>query len=293
MTRRGFLKGLLGVILAGLFVSLYTFFIEPSLRLRVKRWRIRRQDWAAPPLKIAILADLHVGEPHVSLKRVRRIVKRTNALGADVILLLGDFAAGHRFVSAPVNIADLAPVLAGLKAPNGVFGVLGNHDWWDDLAAQKRGGGPNIYGQALEAHGIPVLSNRAVKLEAAGIWLAGLEDQLALVRGGGRFDGLDDLPATMDQITDDAPVVLMAHEPDIFPTVPDRVALTLSGHTHGGQVRLFGWSPIVPSRFGNRYAFGHIREGSRDLVVSGGIGCSIMPVRLGVVPEITVIEISG
>ena len=104
---------------------------------------------------------------------------------------------------------------------------------------------------------------------------------------------MDDLPGTLAQIAEDGtPVILMAHEPDIFPEVPERVALTLSGHTHGGQVRLFGWSPIVPSRYGNRYAYGHVREGARDLVVSGGIGCSILPVRFGVVPEITVIELS-
>ncbi|WP_127111661.1 metallophosphoesterase [Shimia sediminis] len=293
MTRRGFLRGLLAVVVTALLSGIYTFFIEPALRLRVKRWRIRRSDWTAPPLKIAVLADLHVGEPHVGLDRIRRIVERTNALGADVILLLGDFAAGHRFISTPVRIADLAPVLGELAAPNGVFGVLGNHDWWDDLSAQRRGGGPNLYAKALEAHGIPILSNSALKLHQAGIWLAGLEDQLALSKGAGRFTGLDDLPATLAQITDDAPVVLMAHEPDIFPQVPARVALTLSGHTHGGQVRLFGWSPIVPSRFGNRFAYGHVHEEGRDLVVSGGIGCSIMPVRLGVVPEITVIEISA
>ncbi|WP_170382654.1 metallophosphoesterase [Ruegeria atlantica] len=293
MTRRGFIKGLLAVTLAGLFAAVYGFFVEPALRLRVRRWRLRRTDWTAPPLRVAVLADLHVGEPHVGLDRIQQVVRRTNALAPDLVLLLGDLAAGHRFVTRPVEIAELAPVLGGLQAKHGVFAVLGNHDWWDDLAAQRRGGGPNLYADALQRNGIPVLSNEAVKLEGPGIWLAGLEDQLAIVRGGGRFRGLDDLPGTLAQITDDAPVVMMAHEPDIFPQIPDRVALTLSGHTHGGQVRLFGWSPMVPSRFGNRYAYGHVREGGRDLVVSGGIGCSILPVRFGVTPEITVIELSA
>lgn len=292
MTRRGFLRGLLAVTLAGLFISLYAFFIEPAFRLRVKRWRIRREDWTVPPLRIAVIADLHVGEPFIGLGRVRRIVRRANATGADLILLLGDYAAGHKFVSTPVKIADVAPELARLSAPQGVFAVLGNHDWWDDLSAQRRGGGPNLYADALQANGIPVLSNQAIRLEQAGIWLAGLEDQLALSKGRGRFDGLHDLPATLAQITDDAPVIMMAHEPDIFPEIPERVALTLSGHTHGGQVRLFGWSPVVPSRYGNRYAYGHVREAGRDLVVSGGLGCSILPVRFGVVPEVTLIEIA-
>ena len=85
---------------------------------------------------------------------------------------------------------------------------------------------------------------------------------------------------------------MLAHEPDIFPTVPARVALTLSGHTHGGQVRVFGYAPLVPSRFGNRYGYGHIRE-QTDLVVSGGLGMSVAPIRLGVTPEIVLVEISG
>ena len=89
------------------------------------------------------------------------------------------------------------------------------------------------------------------------------------------------------------PSILMAHEPDIFRKVPDRVALTLSGHTHGGQVRLFGWSPVVPSRYGNKYAYGHVTEGDRHMIVSGGLGCSILPVRFGVPPEIVVVDLGG
>jgi predicted MPP superfamily phosphohydrolase len=73
--------------------------------------------------------------------------------------------------------------------------------------------------------------------------------------------------------------------------VPQRVSLTLSGHTHGGQFRLFGRSPVVPSRFGNRYAYGHIVEGGRKIIISGGLGCSIAPVRFGVPPEIVVIDL--
>ncbi|WP_299729283.1 metallophosphoesterase [uncultured Tateyamaria sp.] len=291
MTRRGFLNGLLGFVLAGLFASLYAFFIEPALRLRIKTWRLQPQGWPrGKVLKIVAISDLHVGEPHVGLRRVRQIVRRANAVGADMIVLLGDYAAGHRFITAPVKIADVAPILAELDAPQGVFAILGNHDWWDDLAAQRRGGGPNLYATALKAEGITVLSNEALRRD--GFWIAGLEDQIAVRGPSGGWVGLDDLPGTLDQIDDEAPVVLLAHEPDIFPDVPGRVMLTLSGHTHGGQIRLFGWSPVVPSRYGNRFAYGHVQENGRHLVVSGGIGCSILPVRFGVTPEITVIELS-
>ena len=104
--------------------------------------------------------------------------------------------------------------------------------------------------------------------------------------------GVDDLNGTLDKVPDGDPVILLAHEPDIMAAVPERVSLVLSGHTHGGQVRLFGWSPIVPSRFGNRYAYGHVRE-QCDLIVSGGLGCSIIPVRFGMPPEIVVVSITG
>nr|WP_285895559.1 metallophosphoesterase [Epibacterium ulvae] len=263
--------------------------------MRVKRWRVARQDWTRKPLKIAIITDIHLGEPYVGLRRLKQIVRRTNAVNADLVVLLGDFAPGHKYISKPVEIEDAAPILAELQAPQGVYSVLGNHDWWDDRAAQRRGGGPSRYGGALEAVGIPVLSNQALKKD--GYWLAGLEDQIALRRrtaNGRRFQGLDDLPATMAQVDDDgAPCILLAHEPYVVQRVPERVSLTLSGHTHGGQVQIFGWAPAVSRRFGSRYRYGHIQENGRDLIVSGGIGCSILPIRLGVVPEITVVEIAG
>ncbi|MFK4644904.1 putative MPP superfamily phosphohydrolase [Bradyrhizobium ottawaense] len=103
-------------------------------------------------------------------------------------------------------------------------------------------------------------------------------------RSIGRF-GADDLNATLAKVTDDAPVILLAHEPNIAPLVPGRVALQLSGHTHGGQVRLLGWSPAVSPKNGLRLAYGHFRL-KCDLIVSGGLGCSIMPIRVGVPPEI-------
>lgn len=296
ISRRTFLKGLLGTALAGLLAATYGFFIEPALRLRVQRWQVKSPVWGRASLRIVAISDIHLGEPYVGLKRLRQVVRRANALGGDIIVLLGDYSAGHRWITKPVAIADAAPVLAELSAPLGVHAILGNHDWWNDKAAQKRGAGPNLYAEALEAVGISVLSNKAVRVR--DFWLAGLEDQLALVHKPNKQAvkrlkrGLDDLPGTLAQVTDADPVILLAHEPDIFAKVPDRVALTLSGHTHGGQVRLFGWSPVVPSRFGNRYAYGLVREDGRHLVVSGGIGCSIAPLRFGVPPEITVVDLS-
>ncbi len=82
----------------------------------------------------------------------------------------------------------------------------------------------------------------------------------------------------------------MAHEPDIFPRVPDRVSLTLCGHTHGGQVNILGWRPAAASAGSRRYPLGHYREDNREMIVSKGLGCSILPVRVGAWPEIVLIE---
>ena len=151
---------------------------------------------------------------------------------------------------------------------------------------------------------MPVYENDAVRLVKNGrpFWIAGLGDQWAFWRPAGlvavparpiRHEGVHDLTGTLGKIADDAPVILMAHEPDIFPEVPDRVALTVSGHTHGGQVRMFGYSPVVPSAYGLRYIYGHIVEQQRHLVVSGGLGCSGVPMRFGAPPEIVVVELGA
>jgi predicted MPP superfamily phosphohydrolase len=235
----------------------------------------------------------------MSVDHIDEIVKRTNALDADLIVMLGDYVAGHRHITRKIPPEEWAQVLAGLKAPLGVHAILGNHDYWDDSIVQHSGQGPTAARRALEDVGIPVYENDAVRLSFGGgrpFWLAGLGDQLAYWPAK-RFRpvrriGVDDLGATLAKVTDDAPVILLAHEPDVAAHVPDRVALQLSGHTHGGQVRLFGWSPVVPTRYGSRLAYGHARF-KCDVIVSGGLGCSIMPFRLGVPPEIVLVTLGG
>jgi predicted MPP superfamily phosphohydrolase len=299
MSRRRFLKtlGLSGAGMVGL--SSYGLAIEPGYRLNVTRYRVNPPKWTPGlNLSVGVIADVHAGGPLMPAERIRAIAKRTNALNPDIIVLLGDFAASHKLKTRSVAPEEWAEALSVLRAPLGVHAILGNHDWWDDLAAQRTRRGPVAGRRVLERFGIPVYENDAVRLEKDGhaFWLAGLGDQLAFKRRRGRHrrgrNGVDDLPGTLAKVTDDAPVVLLAHEPDIFPRVPDRVALTLSGHTHGGQVRLFGYSPQVPSRFGNRFAYGHIVEDNRHLIVSGGLGCSILPVRIGVPPEVVMVDVS-
>ncbi len=299
ITRRRFLRTASGALASTVLLGGYAMGVEPMLRLNVTRYRLTPAGWP-PGLKliVAALADVHAVVPGMSVERIRQICAATNALNPDVTVLLGDYTRGRK-QGWIVPSSEWAKALGTLRAPLGVHAVLGNHDWWDDYGVQRAGVGMPVSYRVLSDNGLSVYHNRSVRLTKDGrpFWLAGLGDQLAMLparrKGIVRWAHLDDLPATLAQVTDDAPVILMAHEPDVFPKVPSRVSLTLSGHTHGGQVRVMGYSPVVPSKFGNRYAYGHVREDGRDLIVSGGLGCSMIPVRLGVPPEILLIELGG
>jgi uncharacterized protein len=294
LSRRHFLRAFSGLGIAGVSTIAYGFS-EPEFQLRVTRYQVSPPQWSDDlQLKIAVVADVHACDPWMSLQRIETIVEHTNSLGADVTVLLGDYVAGLRHVTRFIAADDWASVLARLKAPLGVHAVLGNHDYWDDQAVQSVGGGTTVARRALEAVGIPVYENDVQRLSKAGrpFWLAGLGDQLAYAparrHGIVRRIGVDDLGATLGKVTDDAPVILLAHEPDIAHRVPSRVALQLSGHTHGGQVRLLGWSPVAPS--GQFLTYGHMRMNC-DIIVSGGLGCSFVPFRLGVPPEILLVTV--
>lgn len=296
ITRRGFFKTL-GASFAAMVAFGGYAVAEPLVRLRATYYALTPPEWT-PGLKLRVvaLADFHACQPWMTAERIASICRQANALQPDVILLLGDYVSGMRLVLDRVSPDLWAKALSILQAPLGVHAVLGNHDWWEDPEVQANGGGIPFARRALEGVGIPVYSNRSVRLEKDGraFWLAGLEDQIGLLpdRKIGRWgQGKHDLAGTLAQVSDDAPIILMAHEPDIFPMVPERVALTLSGHTHGGQVRLFGYAPVVPSRFGDRYVYGHVQEGRRNIIISGGLGCSGLPIRVGAPPEIVVIEL--
>ncbi len=226
-------------------------------------------------------------DPIWASSRIRSIVDTANGLRSDIVVLLGDYFATHRFVDPVVPHPVWAGELKRLRAPFGVWAILGNHDWWHGVEGVRK---------ALADVEIPILENQVVPLGEEGnrFWLAGLGDQIAQRISHNHFRGVDDLPGTLAQVRTDDPIILLAHEPDIFTRVPDNVALTLAGHTHGGQIRVpFIWPALVPSAYGARYAYGHIVEDHRHMVVSGGLGTSIVPLRLGVPPEIVHVEVRG
>ena len=267
---------LAALVFAGVLAS-WAFWLEPA-SLRVATYRLSVPRW--PPtcsgLSIAVISDLHVGSPFNGVEKLERIVAETRAAQPDLVLLAGDFVIqgvrGGQFVAPELIGAKLGE----LEAPFGVFAVLGNHDWWLD--------GPRVR-QAFETSGIPVLENRAVELRRGdcAFWLAGIGDF---------WEGRPDVMRTLQSVPFEESVLVLTHNPDVFPDVPNRVTLTIAGHTHGGQVRvpLVG-RPIVPSSHGERFAIGTVVEDGRHLFVTPGVGTSILPVRFLVPPEISLLEL--
>ena len=274
MGRRGFLKTSLALAAAGAGGALYVRCIEPNW-LREKHYDLATPKWPKdmPPLTIAFAADLHVGCPSVTLERLEEIAGRLNAMKADIILLGGDYVVGpHHPVGDYIPPGPIAAVLERLKAPGGVHAVLGNHDWGRD--------GHGLW-RAFEKAGIQVHENSAAPVMGLGqkFWIAGLADDTTRIPRTGR---------TLSQVKDDSPVILLTHDPATFMETSARPVVTLAGHTHGGQVYLPGVGPLArpAGRCPVRYFYGHIVEEGCDLIVTGGIGTSNLPVRFGVPPEI-------
>ncbi len=275
LTRRGFF----GLSAAAVLSGSYSFAAEP-LWLRLRSYSLSSPKWPkdAKPLRIAYASDFHVGCPSVDLEKVKILAAKINALNADIILLGGDYLIQDVVLGKHVAPASIAESLSSLSAPLGVYSVLGNHDWW---------GGGHIVWEALEKVGIHVLENSAMKVQKDGhaLWVAGMADDTTRA---------PDYNKTMAAVTDDAPVIMLAHDPASFMDIRERPVLTLCGHTHGGQVTIPFITPIViPGRAPMKYAYGHIQEEGWDMIVSGGIGTSILPVRFGRRPEIVVIDLKA
>jgi len=269
--RRFIVISLLSVLGA---LAVYAFWIEPR-NVVLTRVEVPVAGLRAP-VRALVIGDIQPAGPHETPARIRALMARGMALKPDIVLLLGDYVTTRKLSTSFVDPVDTTAALAALDAPMGVYAVLGNHDWWWD-AARMEG--------LLTGAGITVLRNRAVLAEGGGkaLWIAGLEDL---------WSGDDDLAAAIGQAGAGAPLILLTHNPDIFPEVPRRVALTLAAHTHGGQVYIpFIGRPIVPSKYGERYAYGLIEEAGRTLFVTRGVGTAIIPVRFLTPPEIVLITL--
>ena len=241
-----------------------------------------------------MIADIHGGSNGATEQKIRDVVARTNEQEPDVVVLLGDYVS-QAYERKPLNerplkmpIETIAADLAGLRSKYGVFAVLGNHDGWY---------GDNNVAAALAGDGYKVLQNEVAYIEKDGqrVRIYGMKDHLALTRGWvlTSQDARDYLKPTGH---DD--LIVLEHSPDILPVIAGdylispELRLILAAHTHGGQVWLpiFG-RPIIPSGYGQKYAYGHIVDKGIDMFVTSGIGTSVLPFRFMVPPEIAVVTI--
>ncbi len=256
-------------IIATLLIALmWCFTIEPNV-VTVNNYKIK--DESLRGIKIVFAGDFHV-KPYQE-KRLDYIVEKINAQNPDIVLLIGDYVNMHsEYMSFPIS--KTAEKLSKIYSKAGTYTVLGNHDYYKEGKKIK---------EALTAKGITVLENRCRKIEIGDktFYVAGIED---LVTG---FPNVE--RALKHSKT---PTILLSHQPDIFPSIPkDRVNLTLAGHTHGGQVVIPFIGPIiVPSKFGKKFASGYFDEDGKKMIVTKGLGTSVLPIRFNCTPEIVVIE---
>ena len=271
LSRRQFLK-LSGLALASGVIATSGVV---ALANQVGELSIERVQIPIPGLPVAFegftiaqLTDIHL-LPYTRPEFIREVVAVANALQPDLIALTGDYV-WHDVGS----MRELAPILAGLNAREGVFAVLGNHDYWAGVRAVKAG-----FQQAR----IPLLINQHIPITRGdgSLVLAGLDDGWA---------GRADLDAALAGAPADAPVILLLHEPDLAddPAINQRCALQLAGHSHGGQVRIPGQGALVLPYLGRKYDMGLYQVGAMWLYTNRGLGEIGAPLRINCPPELTI-----
>jgi predicted MPP superfamily phosphohydrolase len=276
--------------------SLAAAAVGYPMSVATRRFEVTRRTFPVPDLppeldglRLVQLTDVHHG-PWIPLSHVRGVVAAANALAPDLVLLTGDYV--HR---SPAYIDPVVDALAALRARIGVVGVLGNHDWWESAPLTR---------QAFARAGIPLIDNarrfvtsdrRLIAEPTAG---SGGGGALCVAGVGDYYEDEQRYDAALGGVTGDMPRLLLSHNPDVaedraFRAARHRVDLMLSGHTHGGQIYVPGLgTPVVPSRYGQRYARGLVQGPACPVFICRGVGHTVLPLRVGVAPEIAVIELT-
>jgi predicted MPP superfamily phosphohydrolase len=277
LDRRSFLK-VLGHVLAAyglgtLGAYQYSIHLEPEwLSVTKILLPLKAIGGALDGFKIVQLSDFHL-YPYTDIELVQSAVTITQRLEPDLVVLTGDYVLDLADV-----VFDLAEVLSQLNSVHGVYAILGNHDYWTDAEVVKQG---------LEEQGISVLKNKGVQIAVGRdvLYLAGLDDG---------WDGKPDVDAALSTWSEGMPTIMLLHEPDFWDLYKSdpRIDLQLSGHSHGGQVRLPGYgAPILPD-YGRKYDHGLYHFSDRYLYVNRGIGVVPPPVRFNCRPEVTEITLT-
>ena len=257
------------------------FFLEPKHPV-VKRISIRlaRLPQEFDGFRIAQISDIHFG-PFMGKDGVQRALDLVRPFKPDFVALTGDFVShslGHRHGPAGAHHAEpCADALVNYQeAP--LIAILGNHDHWNNA---------EIVASALQERGIRLLRNSAFPLERGGrrLWIAGVDDPLSSVAN---------MDLTLRKVPAEEATILLAHEPDFvdyaarFP-----IDLQMSGHSHGGQVRVPGIGPLILPQMGRKYPQGLYQVGNLQLYTNIGLGVVEPPVRLNCPPEVTLITLQA
>ena len=233
---------------------------------------IRNLQPALEGFTIVQVSDIHL-QPFTKPDLVKRAVEMSNELNPDLVVLTGDYVWRDQDA-----VFELAPILAGLNARHGVYSVLGNHDLWLDVEVTKR---------AFEEARLPLLINEGLEISAGNgsFYLAGMDDG---------WSGQPDLNQAVEKAPSGVPIVLLLHEPDLVDetSLDPRIALQLSGHTHGGQVLLAGRPPIFTPDLGKKYSQGLFKVNDTWLYTNRGLGVISVPLRFNCPPEVTLLTLT-
>ena len=274
MNRRLFLKATMAAVGASpILAASYGLFEASWVKIDRQTLTLPRLPASFEGTTVAFLTDIHHG-PFTNLDYVAAVARTTLALQPDLIILGGDYS-----LRDAKYIRPCFDVLSALKAPLGVFGVLGNHDYWHGLTQTREG---------MKAAGVIELTN-------GGEWITRGSDRFRLGGVDDLWTGRVDVKAALGYATRDDACLLVSHNPDLAETLRDpRVGLMLSGHTHGGQVVFpTGGAPWIPSRYGQKYLRGLVEGPETRVYVSRGLGTSGVPVRIGSRPEINLFTLTA
>jgi len=269
ITRRNFLRASLGTIASSSAAYAYARYAEPYwLDIASVELTLPKLPDAFANFTIAQISDLHFGAV-TTPEHIQPAIDAVQALNADAIVLTGDIVS--RLTHGEPDM--IVQALSQLRAREGVFAVLGNHDWWE---------GGLAVGDALRRAGVMLLSNRhhSIRRGKQTLYLAGVDDV---------WCDKQDLAAAMAGVAPEAAVVMLVHEPDYADTVAQesRVILQLSGHSHGGQIRMPGYGGILFPPFGKKYTNGLYHINEMALYTNRGIGMVNRPMRFACRPEVT------
>ncbi len=277
---KSFIKNFLIIISIIWIIILLVFFwgakIEPRLlTVNKKAIFIPDENKQLNGLKIAVLSDLHLGSLNIDKKKLEKIIKKTNLEKPDLIFITGDIDA-RTTAYAYKDKKHIVEQLKKLSPAIGTYAILGNHDFKPENTVKP------IYQQSK----IPLLVDEYIEIKSKdrNFYIAGLNDKWG-------HNSEKEISNLISKIPKGKAVILLAHNPDVFPKVPNRVNLTISGHTHGGQIYLpFFGGLFIPSEYNQRFVKGYIVENNKRFYVSSGIG-NAAPFRLGNIPEINILTL--